>query len=332
MQSDPRQSQRTPAEWTGAPGIMAKWLARRCAMELTANLVGGIAFLVFGLVALVFTSCLAAGIILLILVEANAPLSLIGISVFPVKSAVFIILFLIFLGLSMVHAYKTRWGTDSAANVDLGTALTTFTSLGWEFFSSGPILLILSGQEFYRYSRLSQLEVPQVSALLLWIYDKGGRATFAEICLNFPGLNAVRVLPQLRDLSGINRWPEDGAVSLSEALRKTFAEILGRESKSSPASSRSSRERERPHYQEPVAEVDKDILAWYAALRLPVFASFQQVKSQYRKLAKIHHPDAQSGRRADGHTSDGEQMKRINEAYHNILKHSKEQVGTGHET
>ena len=240
MQSVPRQSQHTPAEWNGAPRLMEKWLARCCATELTDKPRGGIAFLLFGLVALVFTSFAAAGIILLIIVEVSGPLSLFGVSVFSAKPMVFLSLFLIFFGLSVAHAYKTRWGTESAANLNLGNAFSSLTTLGWEFFSAGPILLILSGQEFYRYARFSRLDVPQVSELLLWLYDKGGRATFAEICFSFPGLNAVRVLPQLRDLPGVYWWPENGAVSLSETLRKTFADFLGREPKSSPSSGNSS--------------------------------------------------------------------------------------------
>lgn len=309
---------------------MTEWLARHSRMELTANFVGGVLFLIIGLAALVFTSFVAAGLILFILIYANAPLSLIGLSVFPVRPVVFISLFLLFLGLSIIYAYKTRWKTDCGTSVDLGTAFSSLTSLGWEFLSAGPILLILSVQDFHRYVRLLQLDIPQVSALLLWLYDKGGRASFAEICLTFPGLNAIRVLPQLRDLPGINWWPEDGAVSLSETLRKTFVQILGREPKSSPASG--SPPRGRQNFQEPVAAVDKEILAWYATLHLPLFASLQQVKAQYRRLAKIHHPDVQSRRGADGEAPNGEQMKRINEAYHNILKHSQQQAGMGHET
>jgi DnaJ domain len=323
MSSIPRQSHRTPAEWTGAPRLMEKWLARSCVVELTINFAGGAVFLLLGLAALVFTSFIAAGLIMVILFEAGAGLALFGLSVSLIRPAMFVILFLLFMGLSVIYAYKTRWERDSTAGVDLGAAFSSFTSLGWEFFSAGPILLVLSVQDLYRCVRLYQLDVPQVSALLLWLYDKGGQASFAEICLNFPGLNAVRVLPQLRDLPGINWWPEDGRVSLSETLRQTFAQILGRESKSGPFSYGSS-SYERPHYQEPVAEVDREILAWYAALQLPLFANLQQVKTQYRKLAKLHHPDAQSARRARGETPDGEQMKRINEAYHNILKHSQQ--------
>ncbi len=306
---------------------MQKWLARHCAIESVINFAGGAALLIFGLVALAFTSCLAAEIILLVLVAADGPLSLIGLHVSPVKLAVFASLFLLLLGLSVAHAYKTRWGTDSAANVNLRTAWSSFTSLGWEFFSAGPILLILSGQDFYRYLRLSQLDVPQVSALLLWLYDKGGRASFVEICGAFPELNAVRVLPQLRDFPGINWWPEDAAVSLSETLRQTFAQILGREPKSSTASQSSPHERQQ--FQGPAPEVDREVLAWYAALHLPLFAPLQQVKSQYRKLAKIHHPDVRRGGRTGVEAPDDEQMKRINEAYHHILEHSKKHAGAG---
>jgi hypothetical protein len=293
-------------------------------VESVMDFAGGALFFALGLVGLVFTSCLTAGLTIFVLLATNGLLAGMGVSLTLVRPGLFAGLFFLFLGLSMVHAYKTRWGTAAAAEVDLGSALSSFRSLSWEFLSVGPILLVLAGQDFYRCVRLSRLDVPEVSALLLWLYDKGGRARFAEICLAFPGLNAVRVLPQLRDLSGINWWPEDGEVSLSEAVQKTFAQILGRESKSSPFSGSSSGERTR--FQEPVREVDQDILSWYAALNLPLFAPLQRVKAQYRKLAKIHHPDARSGSRKGGETSDDEQMKRINEAYHNILKHSRQRA------
>jgi hypothetical protein len=321
----PHPSQRTPAEWSGAPRLVEKWLARLCVVESLLNLFGGAVFFVLGLVGLVFTSCLTAGITVIVLIVAHWLLAGMGISVALVQPGLFAGLFLLFLGLSMVHAYKTRWGTAAAADVDLGTALSSFRSLGWEFLSVGPILLVLAGQEFYRYVRFSRLDVREVSALLLWLYDKGGRAGFAEICLAFPGLNAVRVLPQLRDLPGINWWPDDGEVSLSEDVRKTFEQILGREPKSSPHFGRSSGER--PRFQEPVVEVDVEILGWYAALQLPLFAPLHRVKAQYRRLAKMHHPDTRSGSHGVGETSDDEQMKRINEAYHNILKHSRQQAG-----
>ena len=66
----------------------------------------------------------------------------------------------------------------------------------------------------------------------------------------------------------------------------------------------------------------------YAALNLPPFATLQQVKSRYRKLAKIYHPDARARNSSGNPAASDEQMKRIsNEAYHNILKHSQNQAG-----
>ncbi|HWF20442.1 MAG TPA: J domain-containing protein [Verrucomicrobiae bacterium] len=325
MQSEPRNSQRVPAEWSGARSLIEKWLVRRCAAESVINLFGGAVFLVFGIAALIFTSCFTAGIVVVVLMEVNVLLFSIGIKITLFRPTLFIILFLFFTMLSVLHAYKTRWNEDSAARVDFGTALIGLRSLLWEFLSAGPILFILSVQDFSRYVRLSRLDAPQVSALLLWLFDKGGRANFAEITITFPGLNAVRVLPQLRDIPGILWWPDDGEISISDTLKRTFAEILGREPKSSPFFHSYRHERHEP--KKPVVEADEGVSQWYAALNLPLFAPLKQVKAQYRKLAKIYHPDAKSSGRANGEIADDEQMKRINEAYHNILKHSQSNAG-----
>lgn len=285
------------------------------------NLASAVTLLILGVVALAFTSVFTAGLMVLLIFEINALLASFGFQFTLFRPALFAVLFLFFLVLSVVHAYRTRWNSDSVVLFDMGSGFSTFLSLGWEFLSAGPILLILSIQDFWRYARLSRLDVPQVSTLLLWVFDRGGSAGFAEICLDFPGLNAVRVLPQLRDLQGINLWPDAGEISLSDDLCKTFARILGREPKSPPHFRGHSRAR--AHFQAPIPQVDKEIVAWYTALNLPLFAPIQQVKMRYRKLAKIYHPDAQSHSNAGRDKIDDEQMKRINEAYHNILKRSK---------
>lgn len=323
MQSQPSQS--TPTGWTGAPALMQQWLARRCTAEGFVNLVGGAVFLVLGLVVLGFTSFINVGIVYLILLGAKLFLGALGISLSLFRPGVFAALFLFFVALTIRHAYKTRWKTESAAQVDFGTAFYTFTSMSWEFLSAGPILLVLSVQDFSRFVRLSRLDIPHVSTLLLWLYDKGGRATFSEICLAFPALNAVRVLPQLRDLSGVMWWPEDGEISLSDSLRRTFAQLLGREPKNAKPFGHDARDR---HYSNrPTEPVDAEIFAWYAALNLPLFTPLNKVKTQYRKLAKLYHPDTRARDRANGEIPDDEQMKRINEAYHNIIKSSQKQAG-----
>jgi hypothetical protein len=325
MPSESFHSQRFPAEWSGARALLEKWLARRCAAESLVNAIGGALFLVVGVIALALTSCITAGVLLFLIVAVNTLLFYLGFHIWLVRPTVFAVLFIFFLMLSIVHAYKTRWDSDSTAGMDFDSAFSSLRSMAWEFLSAGPILFVLSAQDFSRFVRLSRMDTPQVSALLLWLFDKGGRAGFAEISMVFPGLNAVRVLPQLRDIPGINWWPGDGEISISETLQHTFAEILGRKPRSAPFFSTFTDEH--AHARKPVVEAGGEVYQWYAILGLPVFASLSQVKTRYRKLAKVYHPDARASRRVAGEIVDDEQMKRINEAYHNILKESERRAG-----
>jgi hypothetical protein len=325
----PQSSPYTPTEWTGTVGYMQKWLARRCAVDSLVNLAGSFFFLIIGLVALIVTSGATAAVVFIILIEASAILSALGAHIVLLRPLMFAILFFLFLALTIVHAYKTRAGADTPAKFDFD--LSIGFALLWEFISAGPILLVLSGQEFHRYLSLSRLDVPQVSALLLWIYDKGGRASFTEICFAFPQLNAVRVLPQLRDLSGIHWWPEDAEISFSDDLLRILAAVLHREPKTPPYTHHYrytygyDREQQRQRPQTPVEELNEEIRSWYATLDLPQYATLQVVKKRFRKLAKIYHPDVQSA--SSDKASNEEQMKRINEAYHNILRHAQSQPG-----
>ena len=56
----------------------------------------------------------------------------------------------------------------------------------------------------------------------------------------------------------------------------------------------------------------------YAVLGVPLTASLEEVKKRYRQLSMIYHPDREGGY--------SEAMKRVNEAYEQILK-EKEGVG-----
>jgi hypothetical protein len=315
--------QRAPAEWTGAALVMQKWLARQSSSEAMLNLGGGVLFFIFGFAALVLTSCIGAGVAVFIVFEAGLLASAFGISLAPAREVLFALFFLVFLGMTIRYAYVTRKGTDGPATIDLDLALGL--GLFLEFISAGPIMLVLAMQEFYRYYRLTRMDIPQVSSLLVWIYDREGRASFADICMAFPGLNAVRVLPQLRDIPGLNWWPDDAELSLADDIMDKFTELLGRKPKSSPFGSRQSYER--PRAEKPPPGIDPKIVAWYKTLDLPLFANFQEVKKRYRKLAKIYHPDLQTGKTPADKLASSEQMKRINEAYHNILDLSQSQAG-----
>jgi DnaJ-domain-containing protein 1 len=326
MQIEPRPSQPLPAEWTGARLVVEKWLARRCVVESLLQLVGGMWMLLAGLVALALTSGVAAFLIFFLVLEINGLFAAAGVGISLMRPVLFAGLFILFMALSVIYAWRTRRETSAAARVIFDSSFSSLTNLALEFFSAGPIFMVLAAQDFHKFARLSRADVPQLSAVLLWLYDKNSRAGFAEISLAFPGLNAVRVLPQLRDLSGIYWWPEEGEIALSEELQKTLAEVLGRGPKNFPAHGGPARES--THFKSSAPGISDETLSWYTTLNLPPFATLQQVKTRYRKLAKIHHPDARARNRPAGEPADDGQMKRINEAYHNILKHSQNQAGS----
>jgi hypothetical protein len=323
MPVNPSYSKNTPAEWTGAQALMQTWLGRRCTTQAFLNLIGGGFFLILGVLAMLVTSCAVAAVAFVVLIEANGLLALFGVTISLLRPVLFEFLFLIFLLLTIVHAIITRRDIDDPAMVDLN--LSGGFDFFWEFISAGPVLLVMSGQEFHRHYRLMRLDLPQVSALLLWIFDKGGRASFAEICLAFPKLNAVRVLPQLRDLPGINWWPKEAEITFSEELMKNLVETLHREPKERPFAHTYTYTRERS--QTTVDTVDPEIRSWYDTLDLPLFATLQEVKKRYRKLAKIYHPDAQAANRVANKIPNDDRMKSINDAYHNILHHSQNNAG-----
>src|ERR1700757_4771951 len=101
MQNTSRSSERAPAAWTGAPRLMKKWLGRQCAMESMMNLASGLTLLILGVVALAFTSLLTAGVVVFLVFEINALLASFGFPFTLFRPALFVVLFLFFLVLSV---------------------------------------------------------------------------------------------------------------------------------------------------------------------------------------------------------------------------------------
>lgn len=313
MKIEPRHShcQPAPAEWLGGRLIIEKWLRRFCSRESLLQFASSavLAIIGLGIVALTFLALLPRS-----LLDNTNPLWIAALAA-------------VYLIPSTIYAYRTRWGAEAATRMTFDSSITSATFLLWEILSAGPIFLVMAAQEFYKFVRLWRVDFGPVSALLLWLFDEGGRASFAEISLAFPGLNAVRVLPQLRDIPGIHWWPDEGRISLGQSLRNTLIGLLHREPK------RQAKFFEATPKPPPRAEpprpplVPDETLSWYAALNLPPFATLQQVKVRYRKLAKIYHPDARARIASANNAASDEQMKRINEAYHNILKHSQNRAG-----
>jgi DnaJ domain len=325
MQIEPRPSRQLPAEWTGARLFIEKWLGRRCAVDSMLQFIGGAGMFVAGLVALVLTSVFIAAVVCFLVFEISALLAMFGFGFTLARPFLFGCLSLAIMALSIYYAWNTRCENPSAARFNFDTSVPGITTLALEFISAGPIFMVLAAQDFHKAYRLNRTDIPQVSAVLLWLYDKNGRASFAEISMEFPGLNIIRVLPQLRDISGVYWWPEEGELALSEELQKILGAILGREPKNFPYYGRATQEP--PHAESPGSKANAEMVAWYSTLGLPPFATLQQVKTRYRKLAKIHHPDARARHQPPGGIADDEQIKRINEAYHSILKHSQNRAG-----
>jgi hypothetical protein len=314
MQIEPRSSHSQPAsaEWLGGRVIIEKWLGRLCARESLLQFASGAVLMIVGLVVIALTYL---GMVFFLFRNWVTGMDLVW----------FATLAIAFLVPSFAYAYRTRWGSEAVTKLNFGSPLSSTWYLIWEILSAGPIFVILAAQDFQKYARLSRLDIRPVSALLLWLFDKGGRASFAEISLAFPGLNIVRVLPQLRDVPGIYWWPDEGRISLGQSLRDILTGILHRDPPhASPFTQSPPRP---PHFAEPPPAVADETLSWYVALNLPPFATLQQVKVRYRKLAKIYHPDARARNSSVDPAASDEQMKRINEAYHNILKHSQNHAG-----
>ncbi len=316
MHIEPRQSHSQPAsdeKRRGGRIVIELWLARFCSRESMFQLASGTLVLVIGLGILAVMFVVLVSVVFRYFLLGINPVGVLGLAL-----AYFIPTFL--------YAYRTRWGTDAATRINFGSPASSMWYLICEILSAGPIFMVLAAQDFQKFARLSRADVQPLSALLLWLFDIGGRASFAEISLAFPGLNVVRVLPQLRDIPGIYWSPDEGRISLSAGLLKRLAALLRREPRRrNPFENTTFKP---PPFTEspPAPAVSDETLSWYATLNLPPFAKLQQVKARYRKLAKIYHPDARARSASDSAAGD-EQMKRINEAYHNILEHSKNQAG-----
>jgi hypothetical protein len=195
-------------------------------------------------------------------------------------------------------------------------------SFAGDFLAGGPRLLSAGGQSFARAIRLLGLDVSQVAPIILWLWQKGAKATTGEIYHQFPGLNTVRILPQLRDIPGVIWLPDPrGIVLLSTEFRAELAKVIGKP-RPTPRPEPSFEQESEPKREEAAPGQSEEIIEWYKILGLPAYAPIQQVKKRYRQLAKIHHPDALASSRSRLKDKSDETMKRINIAYENILNYS----------
>jgi hypothetical protein len=299
--------------------------------EAIFQVVQGAMFAAIGLVVLALTSWVLLYAIGAVLIGISGLFSWRGVEINLFNPWLAGGALLVVLTLSFRSAYKLRWGMDySGADADWRSRDSGHFDRGStesirEIVFAGPGMFNHSIEcvaRSRRLIRLSYRDLLQVATLFVWLFDRGRKATVQEISAELPEADAIRIIPQLRDMPGVI-WLtyHHGVIILSQELRQGLAEVFHQ---SLPPRSP---EPEPAIEDEPPADRDysasSEAVEWYLALNLPPFASLTSVKRRYRQLAKLYHPDAVAARRPGSAGASDEQFKRINSAYHNILEKSK---------
>jgi hypothetical protein len=232
--------------------------------------------------------------------------------------SIFAVSYLAALIISFAVARGNTFGGDYS-DVENGFEIT---SLAWDFMGGSARLLLSALESFSKASRLLRLDLTQVTTIILWLWQKGSKAGTDDISAQFPELNTVRVLPQMRDIPGVIWLPDPrGIILLSGEFRAELAKAIKIRQRTVPTPDPVfESERQEPPPEPPTPS--NEILEWYKTLGLPAYATVQQVKKKYRQLAKLHHPDAVAARTPEAKAAAVEKMTRINIAYENIMKSS----------
>jgi hypothetical protein len=311
--------------------VLSAWLRKQLLIEAGFNLFQG---LFFGIIGLIFGGTVAVIIIALLTVAIfglRQPFASFE-RLNPVLEGT---IFLLVVGGSIRGAARARWGRDYSTDLPRrhvfvdATSFHAFFNVVCELFYAGPSLYLASYDCLAKTSRLYRVlrhDLIDATKLILWLFDKGRKADVEEISKGFLGARAVRILPLLRDIPGVI-WltHRHGVIILSEELRFRLGHVLRQMPPSAttapPPEDEPGREQqdEQSNRQDYAGSAEQ--VAWYVTLNLPPFAPLSAVKQRYRQLVKIHHPDMAAARNKRGEVSD-EQFKRINNAYHNILKSS----------
>jgi len=318
MQGQESQPERG-ANQIGDAAALDVWLRRRRNREAVFQIFSALVFAGAGGAFLVIISFPFA----LLVFDFDALFTFNGFKDQFAEVALFLFVYLLLTVACFIGAWKNRFSVDySNATISSvsGGFFQTVTNSVCEILFAGPRLLITGWEDFSTARRLMRLDVVAVSLILTWLYDKWGKAHFREISAALPALNIVRVLPQLRDLPGVTLLEQQRIILLSEDLREEIGAFLGRGPNRKPEAEAKYKRREEPR--PPRQPMNDEVFEWYRALGLPSFAPMRKVKMRYRQLVKIHHPDVAN--RQNGAIASDENIKRINAAYHNILKHSQE--------
>ncbi len=285
---------------------LEQWLRRRLVMERWQQLFEAMIFLALG------TGILAVAYCVLLLATYMA---LEDVDEWVMWLEFFALMAVIFTGSYLTKARAEYSGGKSDARF-------SFAGLG-EMFFGAPAQFRVSINCMEKCLRLWRCDVARVGVILLWLFDLRRKAAVEEICAGLSGDDSVRILPQLRDISGVI-WLtyHRGVIMLSGELRREIATAL----KESMGPTLAEEEPAGPEEEKPIGAKEtrsKEIFGWYGTMNLPPFAPLSAVRKRYRELVKIYHPDAMAGRKPGAKINSDEQIKRINAAYHNIVENSK---------
>ncbi len=189
---------------------LSQWLRRRLRLEAWQQFFEGLVFLALGLgvAAIVFYAVLLLAVVALSDVNHWVTATVLLLSV---------------LGGFLGNAYLTRGRAEYSGGKREPKSMVAGIM---DILLGAPDQLRLSFNCLEKCRRLRHCDVTRVSVILLWLFDRRHKATVEELCATLTADEAVRILPQLRDISGVI-WLTyyHGVVMLSAELRREMVRL-----------------------------------------------------------------------------------------------------------
>jgi hypothetical protein len=303
-----------------ASGLLQRWLRTKALSRSIHCITAGIVFCILGLITIAMTSGGAAFVSFMLLLRVSAAFSLAGTNIHVMRASLLWGVVVFIAVLSFWEAWRNPYGLGSFRQaVHLrdrvsGSMLKALGSIFGDLFLAGPRLVFSGFESFRECHLLSRTEFAKAASVLLWIFQRNRKVSVEELAQVFPTINFVRLIPQLRSLTGLI-WlrPATGVCILGSELKSELQELLQYEFQNDV-------------FEEPTAFPSQERTGfaeerqWYATLGLEIYAPLKEVKKRYRILARRFHPDRLQQSASEPRAAAEERMKQINEAYGNIRR------------
>jgi hypothetical protein len=210
------------------------WLRRKRNSSMVLHALGGAAALALGIVVLLVTYWVTHAVCWITLQS------------FHVNSAVYVVISVVFLVLLFIGNARTDRQYLEEVSVSTGTfsdQVVTFYVPGLGMASNinplapdtlhtgvklitrmlffGPRLVTAAGRAFVKAVKLRRLDLAGCGAVLEILYQRPGRMAFEELVRAVPGLDPVKVFPQLTQVDGVLFLSSEPAgLTLSTELRE----------------------------------------------------------------------------------------------------------------